>query len=58
MPHVKLVRDAPEGAPGNVVIVSRSRATDLVNAGWAQRVLEHATETDPASRRTRQRNRT
>jgi len=42
LPHVELVADAPEGATGNVVIVSRSRATDLVNAGMARRVLERA----------------
>ena len=40
MPRVRLLKDAPEGGPGNVVMVSRSRAQDLVNAGIAQRPME------------------
>ena len=57
MPRVRLTTDAPEGALGNVVVVSRSRATDLVNAGLAQRVIERTSEPDALTRRARQRNR-
>lgn len=73
MPQIRLVADAPEGGPGNLVQVSRSRAQDLVNAGIAQRVMETRdviVESDvtpdtsardalvpTTTRRTRQRNR-
>jgi len=54
LPHVRLTKDAPEGGPGNVVHVSRTRAQDLVNAGVAQRILveqEPKPNRPPRSRR-------
>lgn len=57
--HVRLLADAPEGGPGNVVSVSRGRAADLVNAGLATRVAEPVAvvvpvvPVEPARRRPR-----
>jgi hypothetical protein len=50
MPHVRLLKDSPEGGPGNVVHVSRQRAHDLVAIGHATRTLE--VKKQSASRKT------
>jgi hypothetical protein len=50
VPRVKLTQDAPEGGPGMLVLVSRSRAQDLVNAGLATRTLESPKK--PASKKS------
>lgn len=36
MPRLRLLADTPEGAPGCEVIVSASRARDLVSIGQAE----------------------
>lgn len=47
MPRIRLSAEAPEGGPGHVVSVSRSRAADLVNGGQAERVLDREPATKP-----------
>lgn len=38
MARLRLLADTPEGAPGCVVVVSASRARDLVALRWAEPV--------------------
>ena len=53
MPQVRLTQDAPEGAAGQVVLVSRSRAQDLVNAHLATRAVERTEVVEKTVRRPR-----